>query len=279
MADAKSAQKKGLFSGKRAYLFAAIIIIIVAAAALAVLYHGSNKATATSTLPSTTTPVAVSGNYTVKATTTIPQISNTVNETNSSLYNSTISVNATSANAINMSAINATNGIKITFNRTNGSYVGIGTAANITGLRDGTYNTSFSTDPSTAAGYFPNVAFPTLYGNISIIAGWHLNYSSPSACTTNANCAQFLTVTYVTNNSKALYKDFILYTNTTFDKINATMDGAVYSSASGNFTAGWRGLNLYVWKGDEFGIVGVISNGTINGTLVASSYIHTMNQT
>ena len=263
-------------NSKSAWYVAAVIILIIAlvAAIIFVMPHQAKPKATTTSVMSTTVPPATSGNYVIQSTTTIPAAKS--NSTSSKNLTTTQSSNVSNSTSINRAAINYTDGRTITFNVSRVAFISNAIAANILGANATYYNASFSTNPNTAANYFPPVAFPTLYGNISIMAGWMLNYSNTAGCA--AYCRQLLSVTYLTNNSKELYKDFVLYSNTTFNTTNASAKGGKYSYAMKEISPGWWGMDMYAWKNEEMGILEVVSSNSINQSLVASSFISTMNQ-
>ena len=121
--------------------------------------------------------------------------------------------------------------------------------------------------------FLPPIA---LYSNVEIMAGWNLNSTNTTACVDY--CPTLYTVTYVTNNSKQIYRDLVFYSKSAADltTINGTANGVEYSYGQENLGNGWSGVFMYVLKGNYAAIFGLQTNQTVNKNLIISTFSNTI---
>jgi hypothetical protein len=248
-----------------------IIIAVVAVIALALLLSSSHPKAKTETTVSTiSVPAIASGNYTLvtsptntslHSTTSIPaQPTNSSTKTSNSLLNQT-SLNITMQN--------------ITFSTADVHYITQTQAANILGT-GGTYNTSFTTNESDAVDFFPPIAMVTTYSNVSIIAGWTMNYTNTAACVTY--CPTLYTLTYTTTNSRQIYKDLVLYSSSSANltTINATVGGMEYSYGQIRLNDSWKGIFMYALEGNNVALLGLQTNQAVNQSQLIDTFANTI---
>jgi hypothetical protein len=208
--------------------------------------------------PSAATPTTIMYNYTTTPTSTTGGQSTT--STTSTVPPTTV-----------RPATNTTQ--NVTFSAQNVPYINQTQAMALVGF-NGIYNTSSSTDAYNASAYFPPIAMLTIYGNVSLIAGWMMNYTNTTACGPDY-CPTIQTVTYLTNNSKLIYTDLVLNTNN-LTVTNATFNGAEYSYNEAALGDNWTGMNLYAWKNNEVELAGIATNRTLNTTRVITYVTNTL---